>query len=320
MHPTVSIIMPAKNSGAYIRRCIESVLSQKFTDWELLIINDGSTDDTVVTAMSFSKDDERIRVFDSQGKGVSAARNYGLELSTGDHIAFIDSDDSVDPEYLSVLVELAEKENADISQCSLYYRYDNGTLVQEKETEDAVYNGHDEIMNAYFSGMVGKICLAAWGKLFRRELLNGIRFDETLTIQEDAFFTFQCAMKSSKIACCNRALYYYYQNSASVMNKAFDGSKMQYFTVLDRELEICSGDENLSCRIKMRKMITSMDLTGNVIREDSGKEYLGRLRDIALGTWEEIRGKVKPGTKIRFKLFLLKHFPGLFYGLIRKKR
>ena len=88
MHPTISIIMPAKNSGAYIRRCIESVLSQKFTDWELLIINDGSTDDTVVTAMSFSKDDERIRVFDSQGKGVSAARNYGMELSTGDHIAF----------------------------------------------------------------------------------------------------------------------------------------------------------------------------------------------------------------------------------------
>ena len=317
MHPTVSIIMPAKNSGAYIRRCIESVLSQKFTDWELLIINDGSTDDTVVTAMTFSKDDERIRVFDSQGKGVSAARNYGLELSTGDHIAFIDSDDSVDPDYLSVLVELAEKNNADISQCSLYYRYDNGTVVQEKETEDAVYNGHDEIMNAYFSGMVGKICLAAWGKLFRRELLNGIRFDETLTIQEDAFFTFQCAMKSSKIACCNRALYYYYQNSASVMNRAFDGSKMQYFTVLDRELDICKGDLALASEIMRRKVVTALDLTTQIIRDDAGHEYLDEMKKIAIET--SVKIKEKFGFKTRVKLFVLRHFSALYYGLLKIK-
>ena len=317
MHPTVSIIMPAKNSGAYIRRCIESVLSQKFTDWELLIINDGSTDDTVVTAMSFSKDDERVRVFDSKGKGVSAARNYGMELSTGDYIAFIDSDDSVAPEYLSVLVDLAEKNNADISQCSLYYRYDSGTVVQEKETEDAVYNGHDEIMNAYFSGMVGKICLAAWGKLFRRELLNGIRFDETLTIQEDAFFTFQCAMKSSKIACCNRALYYYYQNSASVMNRAFDGSKMQYFVVLDRELEICGPEASLTAEIMRRKVVTALDLTTRIIRDDTGLEYLDDIKKIAFETSDKIKERLE--FKTRVKLFVLRHFSALYYGLLKIK-
>ena len=317
MHPTVSIIMPAKNSGAYIRRCIESVLSQRFTDWELLIINDGSTDDTVVTAMSFSKDDERIRVFDSKGKGVSAARNYGMELSTGDHIAFIDSDDIVAPEFLSVLVDLAEKNNADISQCSLYYRYDSGTVVQEKETEDAVYNGHDEIMNAYFSGMVGKICLAAWGKLFRRELLNGIRFDETLTIQEDAFFTFQCAMKSLKIACCNRALYYYCQNSASVMNRAFDGSKMQYFVVLDRELEICGSEASLTAEIMRRKVVTALDLTTRIIRDDTGLEYLDDMKKIAFETSDKIKERLE--FKIRVKLFVLRHFSALYYGLLKIK-
>ena len=317
MHPTVSIIMPAKNSGAYIRRCIESVLSQKFTDWELLIINDGSTDDTVVTAMSFSKDDERVRVFDSKGKGVSAARNYGMELSTGDYIAFIDSDDSVAPEYLSVLVDLAEENIADISQCSLYYRYDSGTVAQEKETEDAVYNGHDEIMNAYFSGMVGKICLAAWGKLFRRELLNGIRFDETLTIQEDAFFTFQCAMKSSKIACCNRALYYYYQNSASVMNRAFDGSKMQYFVVLDRELEICGPEASLTAEIMRRKVVTALDLTTRIIRDDTGLEYLDDIKKIAFETSDKIKERLE--FKIRVKLFVLRHFSALYYGLLKIK-
>lgn len=317
MHPTVSIIMPAKNSGAYIRRCIESVLSQKFTDWELLIINDGSTDDTVVTAMTFSKDDDRIRVFDSKGNGVSAARNYGMELSTGDYITFIDSDDRIDPDYLSELVELAEKENADISQCSLYYWYDNGTIVQEKETVDAVFAGHDEIMHAYFSGMVGKICLAAWAKLFKSELLNGIRFDETLTIQEDAFLTFQCCMKASKIACSNNPHYYYYQNPDSVTNRTFDGSKMQYFTVLDRELDICKGDLALASEIMRRKVVTALDLTTQIIRDDSGRENLDGLKKIAVETSDKIKGKF--GFKTGFKLFVLRHFSALYYGLLKIK-
>ena len=317
MSPTVSIIMPAKNSGAYLSRCIESCLSQKFTDWELLIINDGSTDDTVEKAMSFSKDDDRIRVLNSKGNGVSAARNYGMELSTGDYIAFIDSDDRIDPEYLSELVELAQKENADISQCSLYYWYDNGTLVQEKETVTAVFYGHDEIMNAYFSGMVGKICLAAWAKLFKRELLSGIRFDETLAIQEDAFLTFQCCMKASKIACCNRPLYFYYQNPKSVMNKAFDGSKMQYFTVLDRELDICKADASLTAEIMRRKTITALDLTTQIIRDDSGHEYLDELKKIADETSDKIKGN--RGFKTRVKLFVLRHFSALYYGLLKIK-
>ena len=189
--------------------------------------------------------------------------------------------------------------------------------MQEKETEDAVYNGHDEIMNAYFSGMVGKICLAAWGKLFRRELLNGIRFDETLTIQEDAFFTFQCAMKSSKIACCNRALYYYCQNSASVMNRAFDGSKMQYFVVLDRELEICGSEVSLTAEIMRRKVVTALDLTTRIIRDDTGLEYLDDMKKIAFETSDKIKERLE--FKIRVKLFVLRHFSALYYGLLKIK-
>ena len=317
MSPTVSIIMPAKNSGAYLKRCIDSCLSQKYTDWELLIINDGSTDDTAEIAKSFSQSDDRIRFIDSTGHGVSSARNYGMELSAGDYISFVDSDDRIDPDYLSELVELAENENADISQCSLYYWYDNGTLVQEKETAAAVYNGHDEIMNAYFSGMVGHICLAAWGKLFRKELLRGIRFDETLTIQEDAFLTFQCCMKASKIACSNNPHYYYYQNPKSVMNSVFDGSKMQYFTVLDRELDICKADPALASEIMRRKVVTALDLTTQIIRDDSGREYLDGLKKIAVETSDKIKGKL--GFKTRVKLFVLRHFSALYYGLLKIK-
>jgi len=322
MTPQISIILPAKDSGSCIRRSIESVLAQTFTDWELLVINDGSTDDTCEIVTSLAQTDPRIKLMDSTGRGVSSARNLGLDSASGKYITFMDSDDRIDPEYLTRLIDLIVKEQADISQCSLYYWYEDGTLIKEKETVDDIFEGHNSIMHAYFSGMVGHICLAAWGKLFRSKLLSGIRFDETLMIQEDAFFTFECCMRALRVACCNDPLYFYYQRPESAMNKPFDGSKMQYFTVLGRELDICKDDKALIYKINLRKLITALDLTSCVIYDASGSEYLSRLREIALQTYEQIKGQGKLRSKIRLKVFLIRHFPSVYYRFlkIRAKR
>lgn len=317
MLPTISIILPARNSADYLNRCVDSVIAQQFTGWELLVINDGSSDNTRDIADSYCKNDPRIRLFDSTGSGVSAARNLGLENSVGSYVTFLDSDDRLDPGFLSDLIGMCEKENADIAQCSFCYSYPDGTELRDKEAVSAVFGGHEEIMNAYFSGMIGKVNLACWGKLYRRDLVKDIRFDETLKIQEDAFFTFQCCMKASKIACSNAARYYYSQNPKSVMNKPFDGSKMQYFTVLDRELESCSENQMLCGKIKIRKMITALDLTAMIVREKSGGEYLPKLRETALETHKEIGGAVKISFKNKMKIFILKHFPKIYYGLLK---
>ena len=317
MLPTISIILPARNSADYLNRCVDSVIAQQFTGWELLVINDGSSDNTRDIAENYCKYDPRIRLFDSTGSGVSAARNIGLENSVGSYVTFLDSDDRLDPGFLSDLIGMCEKENADIAQCSFCYSYPDGTELRDKEAVSAVFGGHEEIMNAYFSGMIGKVNLACWGKLYRRDLVKDIRFDETLKIQEDAFFTFQCCMKASKIACSNAARYYYSQNPKSVMNKPFDGSKMQYFTVLDRELESCSENQMLCGKIKIRKMITALDLTAMIVREKSGGEYLPKLRETALETHKEIGGAVKISFKNKMKIFILKHFPKIYYGLLK---
>lgn len=319
MHTTVSIILPVRDSGAYLKRCIDSVISQRSDDWELIVINDGSEDDTCDIVRSYADNDHRISLYDSPGKGVSDARNHGLDIACGRYVCFLDSDDDLDPEFLSELIKTAEDEASDITQCSFYYSYDDGRSVPNGEAVSARYSSHDDIMRAYFDGMIGQINLACWGKLYRSDLIKDIRFDNTLTIQEDAYFTFECCMKAAKAVCIDKPLYHYYQNPGSVMNRVFDGSKMQYFTVLDRELDICGSDEELGMLIMKRKMITAMDLSSDIIRDDSGKEYLGGLRDIALSTSDKISKKVKLGTKIRFKLFLLRHFPSMYYGLIRSK-
>ena len=318
MLPTISIIMPARNSADYLNRCIDSVILQQFTDWELLIIDDGSSDNTRDIAETYCKNDPRVRLFDSTGSGVSAARNTGLVKACGRYVSFVDSDDRLDPEFLSDLIGMCEKENADISQCSFCYSYPDGKDVTDNEAVSALYSGHEEIMNAYFSGMIGRVNMACWGKLYRSDLIKDIRFDETLKIQEDAYFTFQCCMKAAKAVCSDKPRYYYTRNPKSVMNRPFDESKMQYFTVLDRELEACAGNKELCGRINVRKMITALDLTARSVREKSGGDHLAKLRKIALETRKEIGNTEKISFKNKMKIFILKHFPSMYYGLLKK--
>ena len=319
MTPTVSVIMPVKNSGVYLKRCIDSVILQKYTGWELLIINDGSSDDTCDIAQNYASNDSRIKLYDSKGTGVSAARNCGLGIASGQYIGFIDSDDWIGSEYLSTLVELAGKEDACICQCSFLYSYADGSEKSNDEAAGGTYSGHGDIMNAYLSGMIGKINLASWGKLYKRELIGDIRFDEELTVQEDAYFTFQCVMKASKVVCSDRPFYYYFQNPTSTMNRPFDGSKMQYFTVIDRELEQLKGNAALEERLLDRKMTTAFDLITRIVIDDSGNRYLRRLRRIALNTSHRIRKNRKLGSKTIAKLFLLRHCPHVYYRLLKSK-
>ena len=317
MPPTVSIIMPARNTVEYLNRCIDSVISQHYRDWELLIINDGSTDNTRENAVDFSNADPRIFVYDSKGTGVSAARNMGLDMACGKYISFIDSDDRIDPEYLSELTEMCERENADISQCSFYYSYPDGRKESNDEAATGVFEGHKEIMNAYFSGMIGKVNLACWGKLYRSDLIKDIRFDENLVIQEDAYFTFQSCMKAKKAVCSSNPRYYYCQNPKSAMNRPFDGNKMQYFTVLAKELDVCRENGSLCGIIRLRKLITALDLTSRIVRDNSGSEYLVKLRETAIETYDDIKKTERMGTKTRVKMFILNHFPSMYYGLLK---
>ncbi len=319
MSDSVSIIIPTINSEKYLEKCIDSVIAQKYADWELLIVDEASSDGTRDIAMSYAARDARISFTDSPGKGVSAARNHGIGIARGKYICFLDSDDTLDPDFLTVLLKLSNETDADISQSSFYYSYDDGKLTENNEAVSGVFGDRESIMYAFLTGMIGQINIASWGKLYKAELLKDIRFDEELRIQEDAFFNFLCCQKASVVACTDLPLYRYFQNPASVMNRPFNGSKMQYFIVFDRELKACSESEKLTTLILRRKLLTALDLTGEIIRKDSGRDYLGELRKIALDTYGAVNDRDDIGAKTGFKLFLLRHFPGTYYRILKHR-
>ena len=233
--PEISIIVPVYNGEQYLSECLDSVKNQSFSDWELIISDDGSDDRTADIADRYAESDKRIQVIRLNRVGVSAARNSGIELSKGNYIAFVDSDDLLAPEYLSRMLSLAKSENADIVQCSFCFIDEKENRTPDQGGIDAVFTGQDEILEAYSNGPLGDIRVSVWAKLFRREMFSDIRFSQDIRIYEDAFYVYQCCRKAGKVYSFSEPLYLYRQRGDSVMHSGLSECYSDYFQVLDTQ-------------------------------------------------------------------------------------
>lgn len=186
--PLVSIIVPVYNSGKYLKKCLDSILSQSFSDFELLLVDDGSEDSSGTVCDEYESKDARVKVFHKANGGVSSARNLGLEKAKGEFVSFIDSDDWIDLDYLSVL--LAGKD-CDLSVCN--YRVEDSDIKWEISVDEGFQDkGSIAVLldGGRFEGcsFLGPVC-----KLFRREIImdNNIRFKENIYSGEDSLFVLE---------------------------------------------------------------------------------------------------------------------------------
>lgn len=208
--PKVSIIVPVYKVEKYINRCVDSIIAQTFTDWELLLVDDGSPDRCGEICDEYAEKDSRIRVFHKQNGGVSSARNVGLENSNGEWIAFIDADDFVDADYLTM-----ENQDCDVIEKSFYFydscRIKKGRLITKTKRLSK---------KAFYSHYVNKKNNALWDKLIRKEIIGQYRFDESLTIGEDFLFFMSIAHSIKSYSLSSIGCYYYVQNPTSAMMEA----------------------------------------------------------------------------------------------------
>ncbi|WP_223812561.1 glycosyltransferase family 2 protein [Geobacillus thermoleovorans] len=183
--PKVSVIVPAYNVGNYIERCLTSIVSQSLKDIEIIVVNDGSNDNTLEVIGKFADIDDRIKVIDSENKGVSAARNRGLSQATGKYIYQIDADDWIEQNALEEMYEVAEKNRADVVIANAYIDYDNGTLLPF--IDGRLIN--EEPIKDFF---LGNIKASVWSKLYRRDLFTkyNIGYVEGIRVGEDLLINF----------------------------------------------------------------------------------------------------------------------------------
>ena len=222
----ISIIVPVYNVEKYLERCITSILNQTYKQFELLLIDDGSTDLSGEICDESREWDERITVFHKENGGLSDARNYGINKAKGKYVTFIDSDDYIGPKFLEILYEGCEKYSALMSVGTSTFAY-NETLDYFSEQPDNVYESYTTEAALKQICLNVKFGMAAWGKLYDKRLFDNIQFPVGV-LYEDLQTTPYLMEQCEKIIYCKSATYYWYQRQGSIMHSYSSKNNVWY--------------------------------------------------------------------------------------------
>lgn len=212
----ISVVVPVYKVEPYIARCVDSILSQTYRNFELILVDDGSPDGSGKMCDAYAQLDKRISVIHKKNGGLSEARNYGTLSATGELITYIDSDDWVSPYYLEYLFKILKDNNADISVCS-FIKLGKEKIIPCKKSSVSVFSRIEALEDMLYQR---KIHNCAWGKLYSLDLMKKFLFPVG-RLYEDLFTTYKIFSECKKIAYTDRVLYYYWCNPESIMNLAF---------------------------------------------------------------------------------------------------
>lgn len=215
MNKTISVIIPIFNSSKTLERTLESIINQAYRNLEIILVNDGSNDNSLEICERYANRDSRIVIVNQKNQGVGKARNYGIDVSTGDFISFVDSDDTIDENYFEVLISAMMKYNLDMVGSDIRVVFDNQIIYPyKKEINGSILNKEQTIKN-YLNF---KISSAVWGKLYKRELIDKTRFP-SININEDFIFEWEIFKKCNMFSKTNDTHYNYYANTTNSLTK-----------------------------------------------------------------------------------------------------
>lgn len=231
--PEISVIVPVYRVEPYLRQCVDSILSQTFTDFELILVDDGSPDNCGAICDEYALKDSRVRVIHKQNGGLSDARNAGIDMAKGEFLTFIDSDDLVAPEYLNRLYHSIKSSAAEIAICNMLpFKDSSNPQIEEQNSNDSkrIISGRDACLSIY--RMDGTVPIMAWGKLYKSSLFNGIRYPVGL-IHEDDATTPKLFYLANKIAQIGDKLYLYRSRADSIMSQPFSAKRFDCLSAVD---------------------------------------------------------------------------------------
>lgn len=220
MDALVSVIIPVYKVEQYLDKCIKSVVEQSYKNLEIIIVDDGSTDNCPLICDNWAKLDERIKVIHKSNGGLSDARNAGLQIAKGDYISFVDSDDWIASNMYQTMIDVIQKENADICACGIMV----STLRDEHALDIPEVRGDSKkTLGLLYDDT--RYPVATWNKLYRRKCWEKLRFPVG-KICEDAFTTYLLVDQADKIVQISDPLYYYRIRSESIMTSHFSCKRM----------------------------------------------------------------------------------------------
>lgn len=267
--PQISVIVPVYNVEKYLHRCIDSILAQTFTDFELLLIDDGSKDNSGAICDEYAARDSRVQVFHKENGGVSSARNLGLDNAQGEWITFVDSDDWIEPILIeSCVAVIRKKHNIDVIRYGYYEEESlNKQIIRCSSNEnDIIFS-----LNTFFE-KCDNYCYwgFVWNTAFRRDLIRELRFDENINYCEDHIFTYEYMIRCKTMRFLSLPLYHY-----QTFSQGLSCIKDARMIMLAAEKEFIIVSQIIGIKKAAKSLLNKLKYAINVIYKYEG-EYCER--------------------------------------------
>ena len=318
MNAKVSIIIPVYNVKKYLPRCLDSIVNQTYRDLEIICVNDGSNDGSIEVLNEYLNKDARFKVIDKENGGPSSARNAGLKAATSNYVMFVDSDDEIHTDMIEVLMKQMQDNKADISMCDTVEVYEYDKLNKEQyfnEKENIVaLDDNTNIMKSFFE--FGIVNISPCAKLFKKEVLNGIYFNEDITNNEDRLFLYFVYLRANKVVHTNKKMYYYIKrnNSLSNNNNKFHNKFLDILKV-SQIIEKHVKENNIG-HLKFceyHNYLSTLNLYRMLVKSSNKREFKLKGKDMRkylINNYKVVKGKLQ--IKRKFEILLIKWVPFLF--------
>lgn len=316
MKPKISIIVPVYNAELYIHKCIDSILNQTFKEFELILVNDGSTDNCGKICEDYAFKDNRIIVIHKENGGQATARNMGLDIAKGDFIGFIDSDDWIEPDMYQLLYDLCIDYNSDIANCTTFIYFKNRTVINGEYP--LVIHDRKQAMATMLEGKLYDEVLCT--KLIKRSLLETIRFPIGI-YYEDTAFTYQIIHKCQKLVSIGAPKYHYVKHENSTMDRAVQNLKTDAVKIYDKIYKFVKLHYPESTNLVALKLANNSMVILNLILASSNfnlykKDYYEVIKIVNKYYFQTIRIEEYP-VNVKILLTAAKLHPLLYKWLIK---
>lgn len=307
----VSVIVPVYNAEIYLKRCVDSILNQNYSNFELILIDDGSTDLSPAICDDYADKDSRVQVIHQKNGGVCAARNAGLRTAKGDFVAFVDADDWIEPDMLLYL--LAHAQDADVVRCGFFTESENGQLLSSETGQNVSPDQVEAIAELAVSGFAGVL----WNKLYRRTILEDVFFDENFTCSEDLLFNYAVYKRAKRFVFCSEPKYHYQINSGSITNSEFSDGAFDILRVKEYMMEQEKENAFLFNQIRRGYILSAfIVLSGAARRSPDPQDFVRLRKDVLKYKFVVLFGAFTLREKV--KMLLLWLAPPLYKRSIEK--
>ncbi len=303
----ISIIVPIYNAENYLEKCIQSLINQTYGNIEIILINDGSTDNSKKICANYVEKDKRIKLINQKNSGVSIARNKGIDVAQGQYICFVDSDDYISQEFVEIMTNKIITNKADLAICNI----NNVGNKRIKVQNSSPYKNNTITKEDYYKN-INSFGGFLWNKIFKKSLIGNLRLEEDIYYCEDELFVINYVEKCNKITCVNEPLYFYctHSNSLSSWKDGWNEKKITIIKAKKKALIILSKykfsvykDYYLKCLYNFIDIY--FRYSKNIIKKDQ-----------LIMMYQKIQQSNEYTLKNKINIFIrFKHFH--FYNLIR---